>query len=115
MAENKKESRISFDNFDFAHEGATNDAPMLINFIVSKIRQAMGNTVLQAEVQDQLQAINMLPLFQPEGISMRAPGESSKEKFLWEKVSKVIMHPKSKEARNCPIKMTGILLRRGYL
>ncbi|RYA46877.1 reverse transcriptase domain-containing protein [Enterobacter cloacae complex sp. GF14B] len=60
MADNIKESEINVDNFDFAHEQATNDASMLVNYLVSRLQQAMGNPSLQSEVQRQLRAHGIL-------------------------------------------------------
>ncbi|KAI5063544.1 hypothetical protein GOP47_0022091 [Adiantum capillus-veneris] len=60
MVDNSKESKINVDNFDFADEQATNDAPMLINYLVSRLQQAMGNPSLQREVQRQLRAHGIL-------------------------------------------------------
>ncbi|WP_219824429.1 hypothetical protein, partial [Enterobacter cloacae complex sp. 4DZ1-17B1] len=51
MAENSKESEINVDSFDFANEQATNDAPMLVSYLVFRLQQAMGNPSLQSEVQ----------------------------------------------------------------
>ncbi|WP_129357312.1 hypothetical protein [Enterobacter cloacae complex sp. CH23B] len=60
MADNSKESEINVDNFDFANEQATNDALMLVNYLVSRLQQAMGNPSLQSEVQWQLRAHRIL-------------------------------------------------------
>ena len=51
MAENNQGSRVDIDNFDLAQDGATNDGRWLVNYLVSRLQQAMGNPSLQAEVQ----------------------------------------------------------------
>ncbi|MCO5576983.1 hypothetical protein L7F22_030804 [Adiantum nelumboides] len=75
MADNNKENRMSIDDFDFAHEDANDDTSMLVNYLVTRLHQAMGNPALQGEVQQQLHAYGILPLIQQE----RGP-ESSKKK-----------------------------------
>ncbi|MCO5549958.1 hypothetical protein L7F22_003435 [Adiantum nelumboides] len=48
MADNNEEGRINVDNFDFASEGANDDTPMLMNYLVTRLQQAMANPALQA-------------------------------------------------------------------
>ncbi|MCO5609051.1 hypothetical protein L7F22_063272 [Adiantum nelumboides] len=49
MADNNKENRMSIDDFDFAHEDATDDTSMMVNYLVTRLQQAMGNPALQGE------------------------------------------------------------------
>ncbi|MCO5595753.1 hypothetical protein L7F22_049801 [Adiantum nelumboides] len=49
MVDNSKENRMSIDDFDFAHEDATDDTPMLVNYLVTQLQQAMGNPAIQGE------------------------------------------------------------------
>ncbi|MCO5585589.1 hypothetical protein L7F22_039524 [Adiantum nelumboides] len=78
MANNNKETRMSIDDFDFAHEDATDDTSMLINYLVSRLQQAMGNLALQGEVQQQLHAYRILPPPQQERDPKKSQGETSK-------------------------------------
>ncbi|MCO5571256.1 hypothetical protein L7F22_024993 [Adiantum nelumboides] len=47
MVDNIKENKMSIDDFDFAHEEANDDTPMLVNYLVTRLQQAMGNPALQ--------------------------------------------------------------------
>ncbi|MCO5560882.1 hypothetical protein L7F22_014502 [Adiantum nelumboides] len=78
MADNNKENRMSIDDFDFAHEDANDDTSMLVNYLVTRLHQAMGNPALQDEVQQQLHAYGILPLIQQERGPERFQGETSK-------------------------------------
>ncbi|WP_165309843.1 hypothetical protein, partial [Enterobacter cloacae complex sp. 4DZ3-17B2] len=82
-----KESEINVDNFDFANEQATNDAPMLVNYLVSRLQQAMGNPSLQSEVQRQLCAHGILQAAHHDKRTPRKPPcETSKRGLspIWE-------------------------------
>ncbi|MCO5548451.1 hypothetical protein L7F22_001908 [Adiantum nelumboides] len=85
MADNNKENRMSIDDFDFAHEDANDDTPMLVNCLVSRNQQAMGNPALQGEVVQQLHAYGILPPFQQETGPERSHGETSKRGLSMEK------------------------------
>ncbi|MCO5578291.1 hypothetical protein L7F22_032131 [Adiantum nelumboides] len=78
MADNNKENKMSIDYFDFAHEEASDDTPMLVNYLVTRLQQAMGNPALQGEVQQQLHAYGILPPPQQEGDPEKSHGETSK-------------------------------------
>ncbi|MCO5593118.1 hypothetical protein L7F22_047124 [Adiantum nelumboides] len=78
MADNNEESRIIVDNLDFAHEGANDDTPMLVNYLVTRFQQAMANPALQGEVQQQLHAYEILPTHQEERDPVKSLGETSK-------------------------------------
>ncbi|MCO5608638.1 hypothetical protein L7F22_062852 [Adiantum nelumboides] len=78
MDENNKENRMSIDDIDFAHEDANDDTSMLVNYLVTRLHQAMGNPALQGEVQQQLHAYGILPPFQQERGLERFQGETSK-------------------------------------
>ncbi|MCO5568796.1 hypothetical protein L7F22_022496 [Adiantum nelumboides] len=78
MADNNKENRMSIDDFDFAHEDANDDTSMLVNYLVTRLHQAMGNPTLQGEVQQQLHAYGILPPIQQERGPERFQGETSK-------------------------------------
>ncbi|MCO5598938.1 hypothetical protein L7F22_053037 [Adiantum nelumboides] len=43
MADNNKENRMSIDDFDFAHEDANDDTSMLVNYLVTRLHQAMAD------------------------------------------------------------------------
>ncbi|MCO5587360.1 hypothetical protein L7F22_041309 [Adiantum nelumboides] len=76
---------MSIDDFDFAHEEANDDTPMLVNYLVTRLQQAMGNPALQGEVQQQLHAYGILPPFQQERGPERFHGETSKRGLSTEK------------------------------
>ncbi|MCO5613239.1 hypothetical protein L7F22_067515 [Adiantum nelumboides] len=85
MADNNKENRMSIDDFDFAHENAIDDTPMLVNYLVTRLQQARGNPALQGEVQQQLHAYGiphgLLPPPQQERDLEKSHGETSKKGF----------------------------------
>ncbi|MCO5571737.1 hypothetical protein L7F22_025485 [Adiantum nelumboides] len=85
MADNNKENRMSIDDFDFAHEDANDDTSMLVNYLVTRLHQAMGNPALQGEVQQQLHAYGILPPIQQERGPERFQGETSKRGHSTEK------------------------------
>ncbi|MCO5594355.1 hypothetical protein L7F22_048385 [Adiantum nelumboides] len=85
MADNNKENRMSVDDFDFAHEDANDDTSMLVNYLVTRLHQAMGNPALQGEVQQQLHAYEILPPIQQERGPERFQGETSKRGLSTEK------------------------------
>ncbi|MCO5557318.1 hypothetical protein L7F22_010879 [Adiantum nelumboides] len=85
MADNNKENRTSIDDFDFAHEDANDDTSMLVNYLVTRLHQAMGNPALQGEVQQQLHAYGILPPIQQERGPERFQGETSKRGLSTEK------------------------------
>ncbi|MCO5600634.1 hypothetical protein L7F22_054749 [Adiantum nelumboides] len=74
MADNNEEVRIDVDSFDFANEGAREETPMLVNYLITRLQQAMANPALQSEVQQQLQAYGFISPHQEE----RIPEKSSK-------------------------------------
>ncbi|MCO5569220.1 hypothetical protein L7F22_022931 [Adiantum nelumboides] len=85
MADNNNENRMSIDDFDFAHEDANDDTSMLVNYLVTRLHQAMGNPALQGEVQQQLHAYGILPPIQQERGPERFQGETSKRGLSTEK------------------------------
>ncbi|MCO5605865.1 hypothetical protein L7F22_060049 [Adiantum nelumboides] len=85
MADNNKENRMSIDDFDFAHEDANDDTSMLVNYLVTRLHQAMGNPALQGKVQQQLHAYGILPPIQQERGLERFQGETSKRGLSTEK------------------------------
>ncbi|MCO5589523.1 hypothetical protein L7F22_043491 [Adiantum nelumboides] len=78
MADNNEEVRIDVDSFDFANEGASEETPMLVNYLITRLQQAMANPALQCEVQQQLQAYGFIPPHQEERIPEKSLGETSK-------------------------------------
>ncbi|MCO5556623.1 hypothetical protein L7F22_010174 [Adiantum nelumboides] len=78
MADNNEEGRINVDSFDFANEGASEETPMLVNYLITRLQQAMANPALQSEVQQQLQAYGFIPPHQEERIPEKSLGETSK-------------------------------------
>ncbi|MCO5570382.1 hypothetical protein L7F22_024102 [Adiantum nelumboides] len=78
MADNNEEGRIDVDSFDFANEGASEETPMLVNYLITRLQQAMANPALQGEVQQQLQAYGFIPPHQEERIPEKSLGETSK-------------------------------------
>ncbi|MCO5586138.1 hypothetical protein L7F22_040078 [Adiantum nelumboides] len=78
MADNIEEGRINVDNFDFANEGANEETPMLVNYLITRLQQAMVNLALQGEVQQQHQAYGFLPPHQKERVPEKSLGETSK-------------------------------------
>ncbi|MCO5602772.1 hypothetical protein L7F22_056910 [Adiantum nelumboides] len=78
MADNNEEGRINVDSFDFANEGASEETPMLVNYLITRLQQAMENPALQGEVQQQLQAYGFIPPHQEERILEKSLGETSK-------------------------------------
>ncbi|MCO5549226.1 hypothetical protein L7F22_002693 [Adiantum nelumboides] len=77
MADNN-EGRIDVDSFDFDNEGASEETPMLVNYLITRLQQAMANPALQCEVQQQLQAYGFIPPHQEERILEKSLGETSK-------------------------------------
>ncbi|MCO5554104.1 hypothetical protein L7F22_007630 [Adiantum nelumboides] len=69
---------MSIDDFDLAHEDATDDTPMLVNYVATRLQQAMGNLALQGEIQQQLHAYGILPPPQQERDPEKSHGETSK-------------------------------------
>ncbi|MCO5578633.1 hypothetical protein L7F22_032477 [Adiantum nelumboides] len=69
---------MSIDDFDFAHEDSTDDTSMLINYLVTRLQQAMGNPALQGKIQQQLHAYGILPPPQQERDPEKSQGETSK-------------------------------------
>ncbi|MCO5564658.1 hypothetical protein L7F22_018324 [Adiantum nelumboides] len=57
---------------------AIDDTPMLVNYLVTRLQQAMGNLALQGEVQQQLYAFGILPPLQGERDLETSHGEISK-------------------------------------
>ncbi|MCO5571356.1 hypothetical protein L7F22_025094 [Adiantum nelumboides] len=47
MADTNEEGRINVDSFDFANEGASEETPMLVNYLITRLQQAMANPALQ--------------------------------------------------------------------
>ncbi|MCO5611846.1 hypothetical protein L7F22_066105 [Adiantum nelumboides] len=78
MADNNEEGRIDVDSFDFANEGASEETAMLVNYLITRLQQAMANPALQCEVQQQLQAYGFIPPHQEERIPEKSLGETSK-------------------------------------
>ncbi|MCO5595346.1 hypothetical protein L7F22_049388 [Adiantum nelumboides] len=78
MADNNKENRMSIDDFDFAHEDAIDDTSMLVNYLVTRLHQAMDNLALQGKAQQQLHAYGILPPPQQERDPEKSHGETSK-------------------------------------
>ncbi|MCO5576618.1 hypothetical protein L7F22_030433 [Adiantum nelumboides] len=78
MADNNKENRMSIDDFDFDHEDANDDTSMLVNYLVTRLHQAMGDPALEGEVQQELHAYGILPPIQQERGPERFQGETSK-------------------------------------
>ncbi|MCO5606632.1 hypothetical protein L7F22_060820 [Adiantum nelumboides] len=85
MADNNKENKMSIVEIDFSHEKANDDIPMLVNYLVTRLQQAMGNRALQDEVKQQLYAYGILPPFQQERGPERSHGETSKRGLSTEK------------------------------
>ncbi|MCO5551301.1 hypothetical protein L7F22_004800 [Adiantum nelumboides] len=67
---------MSIDGFDFAHEGATNDTPMLVNYLVTRLQKAMGNPTLQSKVQQKLHAHGILPPPKEESNPKKSHGDT---------------------------------------
>ncbi|MCO5575229.1 hypothetical protein L7F22_029028 [Adiantum nelumboides] len=65
-------------SFDFANESASEETPMLVNYLITRLQQAMANPALQCEVQQQLQAYGFIPPHQEERIPEKSLGETSK-------------------------------------
>ncbi|MCO5563266.1 hypothetical protein L7F22_016903 [Adiantum nelumboides] len=78
MADNNEEGRNNVDSFEFANEGASEETPMLVNYLITRLQQAMANLALQGEVQQQLQAYGFLPPHQEERVPEKSLGETSK-------------------------------------
>ncbi|MCO5571676.1 hypothetical protein L7F22_025423 [Adiantum nelumboides] len=78
MADNNEEGRINVDNFDFGNEGANDETPMLVNYLITRLHQAMENLALQGEVKQQLQAYGFLPPHHEERAPEKSLGETSK-------------------------------------
>ncbi|MCO5572717.1 hypothetical protein L7F22_026476 [Adiantum nelumboides] len=57
---------------------ANDEIPMLVNYLITSLHQAMANPTLQGEVQQQLQAYGILPTHQEEGDLVKSLGKTSK-------------------------------------
>ncbi|MCO5602286.1 hypothetical protein L7F22_056415 [Adiantum nelumboides] len=62
----------------FPKKGASEETPMLVNYLITRLQQAMANLALQCEVQQQLQAYGFIPPHQEERIPEKSLGETSK-------------------------------------
>ncbi|MCO5592642.1 hypothetical protein L7F22_046645 [Adiantum nelumboides] len=60
------------------NNGASEETPMLVNYLITRLQQAMANPALQCEVQQQLQAYGFIPPHQEERIPEKSLGETSK-------------------------------------
>ncbi|MCO5595762.1 hypothetical protein L7F22_049810 [Adiantum nelumboides] len=58
--------------------GASEETPTLVNYLITRLQQAMANPALQGEVQQQLQAYGFIPPHQEERIPEKSLGETSK-------------------------------------
>ncbi|MCO5572638.1 hypothetical protein L7F22_026396 [Adiantum nelumboides] len=59
-------------------KGASEETPMLVNYLITRFQQAMANPALQGEVQQQLQAYGFISPHQEERIPEKSLGETSK-------------------------------------
>mgnify|MGYP007023532729 CR=1 FL=1 len=57
MAQHNQEKVIHVDNVDLAHGVALDDGTVIVHYLVGKLQEAMGNPLLQAEVQSKLQTL----------------------------------------------------------
>ena len=76
--------QVVVDTFEAAQDGALDVGKQLVGCLMSRFKEFMSNPALQAEVQAQFAANNMMALLQKEGISERAPGETSKREIPME-------------------------------
>ena len=76
--------QVVANTFQTAQDGAFDEGKQLIGCLLSRFKEIMSNPALQAEVQAQFAANNMMALLQKEGISERAPGETSKREIPME-------------------------------
>ncbi|MCO5582020.1 hypothetical protein L7F22_035910 [Adiantum nelumboides] len=65
-------------SYNLAMAGASEETPMLVNYLITSLQQAMANPALQGEVQQQLQAYGFIPPHQEERIPEKSLGETSK-------------------------------------
>ncbi|MCO5606633.1 hypothetical protein L7F22_060821 [Adiantum nelumboides] len=89
MADNNEDGGVNVDSFDFANEGASEETPMFVNYLITRLHQAMANRALQGEVQRQLQTYGFLPPHQKERVLEKSLGETSKRGIskLWASVA----------------------------
>ena len=73
--------QVVVDTFKAAQDGALDVGKQLVGCLMSRFKEFMSNPALQAEVQAQFAANNMMALLQKEGISERALGETSKREI----------------------------------
>ena len=73
--------QVVVDTFEAAQDGAPDVSKQLVGCLLNRFKEFMSNPALQAEMQAQFAANNMIALLQKEGIFERAPGETSKREI----------------------------------
>ena len=73
--------QVVVDTIEVAQDGAFDVGKQLVGCLLRRFKEFMSNPALQAEVQAQFAANNMVSLLQKEGISERAHGETSKREI----------------------------------
>ncbi|MCO5573606.1 hypothetical protein L7F22_027378 [Adiantum nelumboides] len=74
----KRRSASMYHNACRSGGGSSEETPMLVNYFITRLQQAMANPALQGEVQQQLQAYGFIPPHQEERIPEKSLGETSK-------------------------------------
>ena len=78
MSQPNQEKVIHVDNVDLAHGVTLDDGTVIVDYLVGKLQEAMGNPLLQADVQSKLQGLQSFRRVQEERAPERPPhGETS--------------------------------------
>lgn len=77
MSQLNQEKEINADNVDLAHRIDVDDGVVVVDYLVGKLQEAMGNPHLQGEVQSKLQHLCDSQIFQEDKAPMRSPQETS--------------------------------------
>ena len=57
MSKSNKEKVIDVDNIDLTHGITLDDGTVIVDYLVGKLQEAMGNPLLQAGVQSKLKGL----------------------------------------------------------
>ncbi|MCO5584448.1 hypothetical protein L7F22_038375 [Adiantum nelumboides] len=79
MSQDNQGNRINIDNMNLALDVTTNEGRSIVNYLVGKLQEAMGNPTLQMEVQGQIQHLQVPPSAQEETVLERPLHETFKK------------------------------------
>ncbi|MCO5552968.1 hypothetical protein L7F22_006488 [Adiantum nelumboides] len=79
MAQDNQGNKINIESLNLAHDVITDEGRSIVNYLVGKIQEGMGNPTLQVEVQDQIHQLQNPPNAQQERAPDRPLYETSKK------------------------------------